>query len=69
MGGNLPPINGGERKHAGGDTIAETGTEKVTVKAGFFAKLKAFFRGLFGRLQKEVQEVLGAEIIDRLIPD
>ena len=48
---------------------AATETEKVNVNTGFFAKLKAFFRGLFGKLPKVVQEYLGIEIIDRVLPD
>ena len=59
------------RYFVGGAEIQEaaSGVETVNVNTGFFAKLKAFFRGLFGRLPKEVQEYLGAEIIDRVIPD
>lgn len=48
--------------------LAESETETVNVKTGFFAKLKAFFRALFGRLPKVVQEYLGVEIIDRMLP-
>ena len=47
---------------------AATEVEKVNVNTGFFAKLKAFFRGLFGRLPKVVQEYLGVEILDRVHP-
>ncbi|MCR4615628.1 MAG: hypothetical protein K5756_05715 [Clostridiales bacterium] len=38
-----------------GKTLAESGVEKVNVKTGFFAKLVAFFRMLFGSLPKVVQ--------------
>ena len=48
---------------------AATEVEKVNVNTGFFGKLKAFFRALFGRLPKVVQDYLGVEIIDRVIPD
>lgn len=52
----------------GSEILAESESENVTVKTGFFAKLKAFFRALFGRLPKVVQEYLGVEIIDRVLP-
>ena len=48
---------------------AATETEKVNVNTGFFARLKAFFRSLFGLLPKVTQEYLGIEIIDRVLPD
>lgn len=48
--------------------IAESETETVNVNAGFFARLKAFFRALFGRLPKVVQEYLGIEIIEKFLP-
>ena len=51
-----------------GDVLAESEIETVNVKTGFFARLKAFFRALFGRLPKVVQEYLGVEIIDRVLP-
>jgi len=52
----------------GNIVLAESETETVNVKTGFFARLKAFFRALFGRLPKVVQEYLGVEIIDRVLP-
>ena len=58
-----------QAKYMKGNTVlAESETETVTVKTGFFARLKAFFRALFGRLPKVVQEYLGVEIIDRVLP-
>ena len=48
---------------------AATDVEKVNVNTGFFAKLKAFFRGLFGLLPKVTQEYLGVEFIDHILPD
>ena len=51
-----------------GKVISESEIETVKVNAGFFARLKAFFRALFGRLPKVVQEYLGVEIIDRVLP-
>lgn len=51
-----------------GKVLAESEIETVKVNAGFFARLKAFFRALFGRLPKVVQEYLGIEIIDRVLP-
>ena len=58
-----------QAKYMKGNTIiAESEVETVNVKTGFFAKLKAFFRALFGRLPKVVQEYLGVEIIDRVLP-
>ena len=52
-----------------GVVLAESEIETVNVKAGFFARLKAFFRALFGRLPKVTQEYLGIEFIDRVLPD
>ena len=52
-----------------GRILAESEIETVNVKTGFFAILKAFFRALFGRLPKVVQEYLGVEIIDHVLPD
>ena len=52
-----------------GSVLAESEVETVKVNAGFFARLKAFFRGLFGRLPKIAQEYLGFEIVDRILPD
>ena len=49
--------------------LAESETEIINVNNGFFARLKAFFRALFGRLPKVVQEYLGIEFIDRILPD
>ncbi|MCR4614815.1 MAG: DUF6273 domain-containing protein [Clostridiales bacterium] len=43
-------------------TIAESGVETVNVKTGFFAKLTAFFLGVFGRLPKIVQAFPGVDI-------
>lgn len=58
-----------QAKYMKGNTVlAESETETVSVKTGFFARLKAFFRALFGRLPKEVQEYLGVEIIERVLP-
>ena len=51
-----------------GKVLAESEIESIKVNAGFFARLKAFFRALFGRLPKVVQEYLGVEIIDRVLP-
>ena len=51
-----------------GKVLAESDTETVKVNSGFFAKLKAFFRGLFGKLPVVVQEYLGVEFIDRIEP-
>ncbi len=50
-----------------GKVLAESGVEKVSVKTGFFAKLAAFFRSIFGKLPKVVQGYLGAEIIEKFI--
>ena len=56
-----------QAKYMRGNTaLAESETETVNVKTGFFAKLKAFFRALFGRLPKVVQEYLGIEIIEKV---
>ena len=58
-----------QAKYMKGNTVlAESETETVNVKTGFFARLKAFFRALFGRLPKVVQEYLGFERIDRVLP-
>ena len=51
-----------------GKVLAESEIEAVKVNDGFFDRLKAFFRALFGRLPKVVQEYLGVEIIDRVLP-
>ncbi len=51
-----------------GKVLAQSEIETVKVKAGFFAKLKAFFRSLFGKLPKVVQTYLGVEIIERVLP-
>jgi len=51
-----------------GNDLAESDIENANVKTGFFARLLAFFRALFGRLPKVVQEYLGVEIIDRVLP-
>lgn len=50
-----------------GKVLAESGVEKVSVKTGFFAKLLAFFRSIFGGLPKVVQGYMGAEIIEKII--
>ena len=47
---------------------ASSEMEKVIVKDGFFARLKAFLRSIFGRLPNIVQEYLGVEIIEREQP-
>ena len=58
-----------QAKYMKGNTVlAESETETVNVKTGFFARLKAFFRALFGRLPKVVQEYLGIEIIEKVLP-
>ena len=44
-----------------GTPLAESSVEKINVKTGFFAKLKAFFRALFGKLPKQVQTVFKAD--------
>ena len=51
-----------------GKVLAESEIETVKVNAGFFARLKAFFRALFKKLPVIVQEYLGVEIIDRVLP-
>ena len=52
----------------GTKTLAESEIETVKVASGFFARLKAFFRALFGRLPVVVQEYLGVEMIERILP-
>ena len=51
-----------------GKVLAESETETVNVKTGFFAKLKAFFRALFGRLPKQVQEAYDLDLLLKLLP-
>ena len=51
-----------------GKILAESETEMVNVKTGFFARLKAFFRALFGRLPKEVQEAYDLDLFLNLLP-
>lgn len=51
-----------------GKVLAESATETVKVNTGFFAKLKAFFRSLFGRLPKVVQEAYDVEFYLNLLP-
>ena len=51
-----------------GQALAESEVETVKVNTGFFAKLKAFFRALFGRLPKVVQAYLGVEFSERPQP-
>ena len=46
-----------------GKVLAESEIETVKVNSGFFAKLKAFFRALFGKLPVVVQEYLGVEFL------
>ncbi|MCR4615696.1 MAG: DUF6273 domain-containing protein [Clostridiales bacterium] len=48
-----------------GSLLAESEIETVNVKTGFFAKLAAFFRSIFGKLPKIVQGYFDAELIDR----
>ena len=48
-----------------GKTLAESETETVSVKTGFFAKLAAFFKALFKKLPVLTQEYLG---IERILP-
>jgi hypothetical protein len=53
-------------KYVDGDTVlAQSEIETVNVNTGFFARLIAFFRCLFGNCPKVVQEYLGVEFIDR----
>ncbi|MCR4615410.1 MAG: bacterial Ig-like domain-containing protein, partial [Clostridiales bacterium] len=51
-----------------GKVLAESGVESVDVKTGFFAKLTAFFRSIFGALPKVVQGYFGVEVIDKMLP-
>ncbi len=51
-----------------GKVLAQSEIETVKVNTGFFAKLKAFFRSLFGKLPKVVQTYLGVEIVERVLP-
>lgn len=51
-----------------GKVLAESEIETVKANAGFFARLKAFFRALFKKLPVVVQEYLGVEILDRVLP-
>lgn len=51
-----------------GAVLAESETETVNVKTGFFAMLKAFFRALFGRLPKQVQEAYDLDLLLTLLP-
>ena len=46
---------------------AATEIETVNVNTGFFAKLKAFFRALFGRLPKEVQAYPDFEMLETIL--
>ena len=52
----------------GSKVLAESEIETVKVNSGIFAKLIAFFRSLFGKLPVIVQEYLGVEYIDRILP-
>ena len=45
-----------------GSVLAESDTETVKVNSGFFARLKAFFRALFGKLPVVVQDYFGVAI-------
>ncbi len=47
---------------------ASSEIEQVIVRDGLFARLKAFFRSIFGKLPKVVQTYLGVEIIERTLP-
>ena len=51
-----------------GATLAESETETIHVKTGFFARLKAFFRALFGSLPKQVQEAYDFALLLSLLP-
>ena len=51
---------------SGGETLCESLVETVTIRHGFFDKLKAFFRGLFRKLPVITQAYLGAEIVGAL---
>ena len=51
-----------------GNVLSESETETVKINSGFFARLKAFFRGLFGLLPKVTQEYLGFDFIDKMLP-
>ncbi len=54
-----------QAKYVKGDAeLAATETETVKVNSGFFAKLIAFFRGLFKKLPVISQAYLGAQIRD-----
>lgn len=44
-----------------GKVIAESGTETVNIKSGFFAKIAAFFKMIFGRLPVFSQAIREAE--------
>ncbi len=47
-----------------GTVLAESDVETVQVNTGFFARLKAFFRSIFGSLPKVVQAYVGEEYRD-----
>ena len=51
-----------------GNVLSESETETVKINSGFFARLIAFFRGLFGLLPKVTQEYLGFDFIDKMLP-
>ena len=51
-----------------GSVLAESETETVKVNVGFFARMIAFFRALFGRLPKLTQEYLGVSLADPVKP-
>ncbi|MCR4615071.1 MAG: InlB B-repeat-containing protein [Clostridiales bacterium] len=49
-----------------GNLIASSTVENVKVKSGFFAKLKAFFRSIFGKLPKVVQGFFPVNEINKI---
>ncbi len=51
-----------------GNVLSESETETVKINSGFFARLIAFFRSLFGLLPKVTQEYLGFDFIDKMLP-
>ena len=48
--------------------LSQSDVETVKVNSGFFARLIAFFLGLFGLLPKLTQAYLGVEFTDRNRP-
>ncbi len=53
-----------QKTQDGFEVVAVSPQERVSVKKGFFDKLKAFFRSLFRRLPEITQEYLGMEIYE-----